>query len=140
MIRRPPRSTLSSSSAASDVYKRQGQQIGGRSVNGAEWKERDRQGVDMIKYLLTLYFSVVRRKIADTMPKAIMAYLVKPTMNDVHNVLVEELYKEDQLDELLAETKDVTERRKHLVDTVKALENALTLLNEVVEVGANTVV
>src|SRR5665648_1302947 len=32
MIRRPPRSTLSSSSAASDVYKRQGEQAQERTV------------------------------------------------------------------------------------------------------------
>eukprot|EP00658_Telonema_sp_P-2_P051397 TRINITY_DN3944_c0_g1_i2.p1 TRINITY_DN3944_c0_g1~~TRINITY_DN3944_c0_g1_i2.p1 ORF type:complete len:126 (+),score=41.07 TRINITY_DN3944_c0_g1_i2:107-484(+) len=36
MIRRPPRSTLSSSSAASDVYKRQGQ--GGCQVGNACWE------------------------------------------------------------------------------------------------------
>src|SRR5664280_171397 len=35
MIRRPPRSTLSSSSAASDVYKRQGDQTAGAA--GAAW-------------------------------------------------------------------------------------------------------
>ena len=52
-----------------------GQQIAGKTVKG-DWKQRDRQGVDMIKYLLQLYFSVIRRKIADAVPKAIMAYLV----------------------------------------------------------------
>src|SRR5664280_1013871 len=36
MIRRPPRSTLSSSSAASDVYKRQ--VIGGAIVDGFSWQ------------------------------------------------------------------------------------------------------
>src|SRR5665648_1288357 len=35
MIRRPPRSTLSSSSAASDVYKRQAQHCGGGSMSEA---------------------------------------------------------------------------------------------------------
>src|SRR5664280_981597 len=38
MIRRPPRSTLSSSSAASDVYKRQGQR---RTNSGVPWERLD---------------------------------------------------------------------------------------------------
>ena len=61
-------------------------------------------------------------------------------MEEVHNVLVEELYKEDQFDDLLAETAEVTQRRDHLVEMHKALEKALVLIEEVVEVGANTVV
>ena len=109
------------------------------------------------RYLLSIYFSVIRRKIADAVPKTIMAYLVrmllpgasatcvcifqvKPTMEEVHNVLVEELYREDQFDDLLAETAEVTERRDHLAEMLKALDSALALLDEVVEVGANTVV
>ena len=40
MIRRPPRSTLSSSSAASDVYKRQTQRRGGRVVDCAGLENR----------------------------------------------------------------------------------------------------
>src|SRR5665648_728365 len=46
MIRQPPRSTLSSSSAASDVYKRQG--IGGEHhdrENGRDGARDDRRGI-----------------------------------------------------------------------------------------------
>mgnify|MGYP003381670064 CR=1 FL=1 len=43
MIRRPPRSTLDRSSAASDVYKRQGQWDG----------YPKRQGLEILKYLRT---------------------------------------------------------------------------------------
>ena len=65
---------------------------------------------------------------------------VKPTMQEVHNSLVERLYKEDLFEDLLAETADVTARRKHLTEMETQLESALGCLEEVVEVGANTVV
>eukprot|EP00658_Telonema_sp_P-2_P024191 TRINITY_DN19713_c0_g1_i2.p1 TRINITY_DN19713_c0_g1~~TRINITY_DN19713_c0_g1_i2.p1 ORF type:complete len:122 (-),score=38.41 TRINITY_DN19713_c0_g1_i2:16-381(-) len=45
MIRRPPRSTLSSSSAASDVYKRQGNNKGKKGVKGST-AEDDKLVVD----------------------------------------------------------------------------------------------
>ena len=55
MIRRPPRSTLSSSSAASDVYKRQGHSCRGRSLpNQQHWwgtlflNDQDRRGLSCI--------------------------------------------------------------------------------------------
>ena len=40
MIRRPPRSTLSSSSAASDVYKRQ-------KIDSAVWRYKNRKGMSL---------------------------------------------------------------------------------------------
>eukprot|EP00658_Telonema_sp_P-2_P059523 TRINITY_DN4851_c0_g3_i2.p1 TRINITY_DN4851_c0_g3~~TRINITY_DN4851_c0_g3_i2.p1 ORF type:complete len:107 (+),score=21.75 TRINITY_DN4851_c0_g3_i2:92-412(+) len=76
MIRRPPRSTLSSSSAASDVYKRQGLWYGTwRAENGCwwlEWSEKlsNNRGQFMYQGKLldggmlrgTFYWSMIPRK------------------------------------------------------------------------------
>ena len=43
MIRRPPRSTLDRSSAASDVYKRQGEALGGRLPGDEAGSDHDRR-------------------------------------------------------------------------------------------------
>ena len=40
MIRRPPRSTLDRSSAASDVYKRQAERCGGVGDRGVAWRRQ----------------------------------------------------------------------------------------------------
>ena len=49
MIRRPPRSTLSSSSAASDVYKRQGQDAAGMVVCDSEGKLNSRKSMGYVR-------------------------------------------------------------------------------------------
>src|SRR5665648_1251139 len=62
MIRRPPRSTLSSSSAASDVYKRQGLIEDWRPENETFWKTTGR--------------SIARRNLWISVPALLLAFAV----------------------------------------------------------------
>ena len=42
--------------------------------------------------LIQSYFSIVQKNIADMIPKTIMAFLVKESMNQAHSALVREVY------------------------------------------------
>jgi len=112
---------------------------GGNRTGGRDWTERERRGVDMIKVLLDVYFGIVRRKVCDQVPKAIMGLLVNPMKNQLHGHLVAQLYKEDKFDTLLQETVEVVERRKLLKEMCAKLENANSLLDDVSDVGAKVV-
>src|SRR5664280_3785554 len=60
MIRRPPRSTLSSSSAASDVYKRQFQNLSDVYLGSAEIKGSEVQGnISSVRILSALAFLIL---------------------------------------------------------------------------------
>jgi len=102
---------------------------------GSSWTAREKRGVEMIKVLLDVYFSIVRRKVCDHVVKAIMGLLVNPMKEQLHGHLVAQLYKEDKFDSLLEETLEVVERRKLLKEMLKKLEKANALLDDVHEVG-----
>jgi len=112
---------------------------GPRQTGGKDWTPKERRGVEMIKVLLDVYFGIVRRKVCDQVPKAIMALLVNPMKEQLHGHLVAELYKDEKFEYLLQETVEVVERRKLLKEMHSKLTHALALLDEVHEVGSNIV-
>eukprot|EP00736_Rhodelphis_marinus_P008872 Rmarinus@m.21664 len=85
----------------------------------------------VIRRLLRSYFGIVRKNIQDSVPKAVMLLIVNATVARMHSDLVEELYKPDQLDTLLAEDPEVTTRRQACVENVAALQDAIHILNAV---------
>jgi len=87
----------------------------------------------LIKTLIQSYFHIVRKNIQDTVPKAIMHLLVNKTKKAVHNRLVEKLYKEEKLEELLSETPEVASRRQATKTMVMMLKKAQEILNEVID-------
>eukprot|EP01127_Copromyxa_protea_P024625 TRINITY_DN97_c0_g1_i1.p1 TRINITY_DN97_c0_g1~~TRINITY_DN97_c0_g1_i1.p1 ORF type:complete len:773 (-),score=193.55 TRINITY_DN97_c0_g1_i1:35-2353(-) len=85
----------------------------------------------LIQSLIQSYFNIVRKNIQDTIPKAIMHLLVNKAKKMVHNRLVEKLYREEKLDELLSETPEVASRRAATKTMVAMLKKAQEILNEV---------
>ena len=67
----------------------------------------------------------------DQIPKAIMHFLVNQSKNELQHELVATLYKEDLIDDLLAESPDIAAKRKHLQQTVEMLTRANAILNDV---------
>jgi len=86
---------------------------------------------DLITKLLESYFAIVRKNIQDTIPKAIMHFLVTKSKLLVHNRLVQRLYNQDQFDELLSESAEIASRRKSTLEMVNMLKRAQDILNEV---------
>jgi dynamin 1-like protein len=78
---------------------------------------------ELIRRLISSYFTIVRETIADQVPKAIMHLLVNHSKDVVQNRLVSELYKEEFFAELLYEDDGIkAEREKceRLLETYKA--------------------
>lgn len=60
----------------------------------------------------------------DTVPKAISLTLVSHATKNIHQELLQELYKPDAINELLKESELVVARRRDLTAMVEALNKA----------------
>eukprot|EP01022_Parablepharisma_sp_SALTPOND_P015843 TRINITY_DN2269_c0_g1_i1.p1 TRINITY_DN2269_c0_g1~~TRINITY_DN2269_c0_g1_i1.p1 ORF type:complete len:710 (-),score=86.95 TRINITY_DN2269_c0_g1_i1:6404-8533(-) len=85
----------------------------------------------IIKRLLKSYFKVVRKNIADLIPKAIMAFLVNKSKAIAQNELVGTLYSERDIETLMAENPAILEKRTECRKMVDALQEALKVLHEI---------
>jgi len=106
----PPPPTLKASSAMSD---------------------KEAQEVEVIKLLISSYFSIVRRTMVDMVPKAIMLNLVSFSREEMQKELMEKMYKQDELDELLKESEYTVRRRKECQQMVESLIRASEIVNQV---------
>eukprot|EP01130_Rhizamoeba_saxonica_P000539 TRINITY_DN10513_c0_g1_i1.p1 TRINITY_DN10513_c0_g1~~TRINITY_DN10513_c0_g1_i1.p1 ORF type:complete len:704 (-),score=146.87 TRINITY_DN10513_c0_g1_i1:48-2159(-) len=96
-----------------------------------ELSESEKFDSNLIQRLLVSYFDIVRKNIMDTIPKSIMHYLVNKSLQKIQNHLVSKLYKQDQIEELLSESPEITRRRKKLHQVLKRLKKAKEILSEV---------
>ena len=80
---------------------------------------------------MTSYYNVVKKNIGDSVPKSVMHFLVNYVKQNLHNRLIEELYKEDKLEELLQEDKEVAAQRMNCKAMLDVLKRATTIINQV---------
>lgn len=88
-------------------------------------------GVDLIPRLMQSYYRVIRKKIEDTVPKAIVAFLVKASKEQLQETLVRTLYQPDKLDQLLFEDPVVREKRAAAREMVNVLGRANAILEKI---------
>ncbi|CAB3409048.1 unnamed protein product [Caenorhabditis bovis] len=100
---------------------------------GRKLTSREQRDVAIIERLIRNYFMIVRKNIQDSVPKAIMALLVNYVRDNLQSELVRQLYKPDELDDLLAETEDMAQRRRDTLETMRALQQASVIISEVRE-------
>ncbi|EMD67200.1 hypothetical protein GGP41_007120 [Bipolaris sorokiniana] len=93
--------------------------------------EKESQEVEVIKLLITSYFNIVRRTMIDMVPKAIMLNLVQWTKENMQGELLTNMYKTDELDELLKESEYTVKRRKDCLQMVESLTKAQEIVNQV---------
>ncbi|KAF1775047.1 Dynamin-type guanine nucleotide-binding (G) domain [Phytophthora cactorum] len=98
---------------------------------GDDPTDRERIETEIIKSLLASYFDIVRKNFLDLVPKAIMCFMVGHSKENIQNELVSSLYREDKLNELLAETGDIAARRSNCDEMRTLLQRALEIVNEV---------
>lgn len=100
-------------------------------LNSSEMhSEHEAVALAVTKQLLESYYTIVRKKIQDSVPKAIMHFLVNHTKRELCNVLIENIYRESLFQKLLQEADDVSLKRKHVEETLIALQEASKLLDE----------
>jgi dynamin 1-like protein len=63
----------------------------------------------------------VRKSIQDSVPKAVMHFLVNFVKDNLQSELVVHLYKSDQADELLNESEHIARQRKEAADMLKVI-------------------
>jgi len=89
--------------------------------------------MELICELLESYFKIVKKTVKDRVPKTIMHFLVNKSKEEIQNVLVQELYKEDLLESLLQESDDIAQRREQISQNIAILTSAQRILNEIID-------
>ncbi|CCX31037.1 Similar to Vacuolar protein sorting-associated protein 1; acc. no. Q9URZ5 [Pyronema omphalodes CBS 100304] len=93
--------------------------------------ERENLEVEVIKLLIQSYYNIVKRTMIDMVPKAIMLNLVQFSKDEMQRELLENLYKSDQLEELLKESDYTIRRRKECQQMVESLTKAQEIVSSV---------
>lgn len=94
---------------------------------------REQRDCEVIERLIKSYFLIVRKNIQDSVPKAVMHFLVNHTKDCLQSELVGQLYKTALLNDLLTESEDMAQRRSEAADMLKALQKASQVIAEVRE-------
>ncbi|XP_034948822.1 dynamin-1-like protein [Chelonus insularis] len=95
--------------------------------------EREQRDCDVIERLIKSYFYIVRKSIQDSVPKAVMHFLVNYVKDNLQSELVTHLYKSDYAETLLNESEHIALRRKETSDMLKALTQAGNIISEIRE-------
>uniref|UniRef100_A0A672NI58 Dynamin-1-like protein n=1 Tax=Sinocyclocheilus grahami TaxID=75366 RepID=A0A672NI58_SINGR len=94
---------------------------------------REQRDCEVIECLIKSYFLIVRKNIQDSVPKAVMHFLVNHVKDSLQSELVGQLYKPALLDDLLTESEDMAQRRNEAADMLKALQKASHVIAEIRE-------
>jgi replication fork clamp-binding protein CrfC len=93
--------------------------------------EREFTDIEVIKMMITSYYSVVKETVIDMVPKCIMLNLVIYAREEMQRGLLAELYKEDLMAELLQESAEVVARRRECRKMIEALQKADEIVSTV---------
>ncbi|XP_013875200.1 dynamin-1-like protein isoform X2 [Austrofundulus limnaeus] len=94
---------------------------------------REQRDCEVIERLIKSYFLIVRKNIQDSVPKAVMHFLVNHVKDLLQSELVGQLYKTALLNDLLTESEDMAQRRNEAADMLKALQKASQVIAEIRE-------
>ncbi|KAH6767017.1 dynamin-related protein 3A [Perilla frutescens var. hirtella] len=86
--------------------------------------------IAVTKLLLRSYYDIVRKNIEDSVPKAIMHFLVHHTKRELHNIFIKKLYRDNLFEEMLQEPDEVATKRKRTRETLRVLQQAFRTLDE----------
>ncbi|KAJ3031103.1 UNVERIFIED_CONTAM: vacuolar protein sorting-associated protein 1 [Siphonaria sp. JEL0065] len=93
-------------------------------ASATNMSDKEALETETIKVLITSYYNIVKRTIADVVPKSIMLNLVTKAKDDLQRELLAELYKKEVFDDGLKESETVVERRKECKKMIQALQKS----------------
>ncbi|CAF0777886.1 unnamed protein product [Didymodactylos carnosus] len=105
----------------------------GTTNNPRKLSSREQRDCEVIERLIRSYFLIVRKNIQDSVPKAIMHFLVNFIKDNLQSELVASLYKTTAHEELLDESGHIATRRKDAQEMLEALHKANQIISEVRE-------
>jgi len=100
---------------------------------GRKLNDREQRDCEVIERLIKSYFYLVRKMIQDSVPKAVMHFMVNFVKNNLQSELVSSLYKADQIENLLSESEHIGQRRKEAQEMLEALQKASQIISEIRE-------
>jgi len=101
--------------------------------SGRTLSDREKRDCEVIERLIKSYFYIVRKSIQDSVPKAIMHFLVNFVKNNLQSELVSSLYKQEEISSLLSESEHIGQRRTEAAEMLKALQKAGQIISEIRE-------
>ncbi|CBK22554.2 uncharacterized protein [Blastocystis hominis] len=84
---------------------------------------------EIVKRILKSYFDIVRKKLIDAIPKAIVYMLVNKVMEQMTATVVEELFNDQAVVEMLAEDPGITKKREETQQAIVYLDEAIEKIN-----------
>uniref|UniRef100_A0A1D1ZL45 Dynamin-related protein 3A n=1 Tax=Anthurium amnicola TaxID=1678845 RepID=A0A1D1ZL45_9ARAE len=94
-----------------------------------ERTENETIEIAVTKLLLRSYYDIVRKKIQDAVPKAIMHFLVNHAKRDLLSTFIQKLYREEQFSILLNEREEVAVKRQQTKELFNVLRQAVSALD-----------
>lgn len=82
---------------------------------------KEEHDCQVIERLIKSYFLIIRKNIQDSVPKAIMHFLVNYVKDNLQSELVTHLYKQENFDILLKESDQVALRRQEANEMLKVI-------------------
>uniref|UniRef100_A0A1I8ACI8 dynamin GTPase n=1 Tax=Steinernema glaseri TaxID=37863 RepID=A0A1I8ACI8_9BILA len=95
--------------------------------------DREQRDCQLIERLIKNYFMIVRKRVQDGIPKAVMLFLVNYVEEHLQSELIKQLYRNEIIDDLLSESEAMSQRRKEAVEMLNALKKAAVIIGEVRE-------
>ncbi|KAG8529888.1 vacuolar protein sorting-associated protein 1 [Bacidia gigantensis] len=92
--------------------------------------DKEANEVEVIKLLINSYYNITKRTMIDMVPKAIMLNLVQHTREEMQRELLENMYRTNEIDELLRESEHTIRRRKECQQMVESLSKASEIFSE----------
>jgi dynamin 1-like protein len=92
------------------------------------------QELAIMRMLIESYFDIVRKRLQDMVPKAIITFLVNKSKETLQATLVTKLYKPENVTVMMKEGSEASQKRKDLETITEMLSEALGVINEVRDV------
>ncbi|KMZ72453.1 hypothetical protein ZOSMA_164G00350 [Zostera marina] len=92
--------------------------------------ENEASEIAITKLLLRSYYDIVRKNIQDSVPKAIMHFLVNHAKRQLLSTFIQKVYREEQFSILLNEREEVAIKRRRIMEMYHVLQQAVSTLDE----------
>lgn len=93
--------------------------------------ERESMETEVIKLLISSYYNIVKRTVADVVPKAIMLKLIVRSKDEIQKELLLKIYSNPDLNDLVKENDSTIKKRKECISMVEVLRNASDIVSSV---------
>ncbi len=90
-------------------------------TNNRKLSPKEEHDCKVIERLIRSYYMIIRKNIQDSVPKAIMHFLVNYVKDNLQSELVTHLYKHEEFDLLLKESEQIAQRRQEASEILKVM-------------------